>query len=247
MISARDHFQMIHKATAFAEISGKMIIASYGENPETGEGLLPKVAQFNLGDVDGMVKAVENFSKEKHRNIYLPLCSMVSKSGHPLKSTAKGAEVNIEKIFGLCCDFDDAEASKYLERLPLPPNYVLETSAGNYQTFYLFNQAYYFFNPALNFSEVKATAEALKGYTGCCPGTMDLSHVWRIPGLLNWPNKKKVDAGRSTEPQPVKIVKPWDGGFSSFERLKEVLKNGGKPAQEQKGFVELSDKHRFSR
>ncbi|MGA8550961.1 MAG: DNA-primase RepB domain-containing protein [Stellaceae bacterium] len=74
--------------------------------------------------------------------------------------------------------------------LALTPNYVLETSAGRFQAFYLFDK------PEAP-EDVKRVAERLKAFAKSDHGTMDVSHVWRVPGALNWPNAKKVAEGRA--------------------------------------------------
>jgi predicted P-loop ATPase len=58
---------------------------------------------------------------------------------------------------------------------------------------------------------VKPIAVRLKSFCHCDHGTADISHVWRVPGTLNWPNKKKFDEGRAAEPQPVRVVKQLNG------------------------------------
>jgi hypothetical protein len=39
----------------------------------------------------------------------------------------------------------------------------------------------------------------------------DCSHVWRVPGTLNWPTKSKIARGRSAEPAPVTVAKACNG------------------------------------
>ena len=105
----------------------------------------------------------------------------------------------IVACFGLVADFDDADAARWADRLPIPPQYVLETSSGRFQ-------AFYFFTKPVPPEAAKPVAERLKAYAGCDYGTADISHVWRVAGTLNWPNAKKVNEGRSAEPQLVKVV-----------------------------------------
>ena len=96
------------------------------------------------------------------------------------------------------------------------PTNFLETSAGQFQAFYLFDQ------PEA-FAAVKPIAARLKAYAACDHGTADLSHVWRIAGTLNWPNAKKVGAGRPFEPQTVRVVRPWQGDGISLADLAAAL------------------------
>ncbi len=117
-------------------------------------------------------------------------------------------------------DFDDAHAARWAERLPIPPQYVLETSSGRFQ-------AFYFFTKPVPPEAAKPVAERLKAYAGCDYGTADISHVWRVAGTLNWPNAKKVNEGRSAEPQQVKIVQLFDGKTIAFEELAAALPEDG--------------------
>ncbi|MGC1293449.1 MAG: primase-helicase family protein, partial [Alloacidobacterium sp.] len=50
----------------------------------------------------------------------------------------------------------------------------------------------------------------------------DISHVWRVPGALNWPNSKKVAAGRPRDPQLVR-VEMYSGSTTSLQALSDAL------------------------
>ncbi len=67
------------------------------------------------------------------------------------------------------------------------------------------------FDEPLSVDGALPLAVGLAEHCGCDHGTKDVSHVWRVPGLQNWPNKKKVDQGRPKEPQPVKVLCPFEG------------------------------------
>ncbi|WP_408605354.1 DUF3987 domain-containing protein [Desulforapulum autotrophicum] len=189
-----------------------MVLASYGQNPQTGENLPPKVEHFSTtsnGDI--LLKIVNDLSRETHRNVYVPLCSF----REDLPPGKKGGEADISTVFGLVADLDDDQAHKWPERLPFQPTYVLETSKDRFQAGYIFTDG-------VAPDAAKPVAVMLQEYSGCDFGTKDLSHVWRIPGTLNYPNKKKVDAGRSPEPQFVTFAKPI-GDSVDFEELKNIL------------------------
>jgi hypothetical protein len=204
------HLEIIHELAE--SCGGKLIVASFGEDSKTGKKLKPKVGHFNVGDITGMAAFIEKISHDEHRNIYIPMCTMISIPGKPLLPTSKGAKENIEKIFAFVADFDDVAAADYLTRLQCPPNYVLETSKDRYQCFL-------FPDRALTRTEAQPFADSLQKYSGCDHGTKDLGHVWRVPGCLNWPNKKKLDSGRPAEPQLVSVVKSWDGSRFDFDGL----------------------------
>jgi hypothetical protein len=106
---------------------------------------------------------------------------------------------------------------------------VLETSAGRYQSFYLFDKPQ---SPKI----IAPLPNRLKECVGCDHGTADVNHVWRIPGTLNWPNAKKISEGRPPEPQLVRVVEPWNGTTIQLDDLAAALcspafpSNTGPPA-----------------
>jgi putative DNA primase/helicase len=112
---------------------------------------------------------------------------------------SKGGENAIVAVLGLVCDFDDPQATQWETRTPITPTAILETSPGRFQAFYLFSTS-------LDPMRAKDQAARLQAYDQCDFGRKDLSHVWRIGGTLNWPNKKKLDAGRSPDPYLVTEV-----------------------------------------
>ena len=121
-----------------------------------------------------------------------------------LSNGKKAKEDQIVGVLGLVADFDDIDAANYAARLPVEPSLVLETSPGRFQ-------AFVFFDHPISVSQAKPLAQRLKAATRCDHGTVDCSHVWRIPGTQNWPNKKKADAGRSLDPWTVRVAVPFEG------------------------------------
>lgn len=216
------HIAMLHQLAAPLAGTGKLVLATFGQDPATGKGLRPKVEHFAIGDVTGMVRAAIDLGRECHRNVYAALCVMRP----DLPAGAKGGEADIIGVLGLVADFDDADAHLWAERLPLPPDYALETSTGRYQCFYLFDR------PLLPV-EAKPIAERLKHFARCDHGTADPSHVWRGAGTANWPNRKKLEEGRSPEPQPVKVVLPWRGTLTNPDALLKAM--GGHRAEPAPG------------
>jgi hypothetical protein len=215
---------MIHRLAAPLAMQGKLVIACFGEdpsqlNPTTGTPgcpLRPRVVHVGIGDIETMVRGVSNLTVLDHSNVYIPLAVFRP----DLPKGRKGFEHEIVAVLGFVADFDDPAAARWVERLPLVPNLVLETSTGRFQAFYLFDK------PEA-FAVAKPVAARLKAYAGCDHGTSDLSHVWRIGGSLNWPNAKKVAAGRPREPQLVRVIKRWDGTTTSLETLNVALAANG--------------------
>jgi hypothetical protein len=202
------HITMLHERALRrpGTDGGKLIVAGYGEDPNAihpktgkpGLPLPPIVGQFAIGEVSAMVDFALRLSLQPHRNIYAPWCIM----RHDLERDRKGGEADIidKGVLALIADFDDEEAHRWRSRLPLPPNYVLKTSVARWQAFYLLDR------PA-SVAEVKPIGLRLRDYTKSDSGALDISHVWRIAGLLNWPNAKKISEGRSPEPVRVTLEK----------------------------------------
>ena len=216
----RAHCEMIHTLAQPLAGRGKLVIAGFGEdpgkpNPKTGKPgcpLEPGLRCVEVGNVDAMVRMIVASTVRPHLNVYTPLSVFRS----DLPRGKKGFERDIVGVLGLVADFDDGDAARWADRLPLAPNYVLETSAGRFQAFYLFDK------PEA-FAAVKSVAARLKAYARCDHGTADLSHVWRIAGTSNWPNAKKVIAGRPPEPQTVRVTKAWQGDRVSLADLAAVI------------------------
>jgi hypothetical protein len=189
-------------------IQGKLIVATYGQDPSSKNAIPAKVCHFAVGDVDGMEKFIIQVCSEPHRNVYVSLAAMQL----DLASGKKGGESDVVAVLGLCADFDakdDPEAGKWADRMPVKPTMVLQTSTEPEPSF----QAFLFFDKPISFDEAKPLAVELQRRTGCDFGTKDLSHVWRVPGLLNCPNAKKVNEhSRPPEPQNVLEVLPFDIG-----------------------------------
>jgi hypothetical protein len=224
----RAHCEMIHTLAAPLAGQGKLVIACFGEdpgrlNPKTatlGRPLPPCVVHVGIGDTESTIRTVADLTVREHRNVYMSLAVFRA----DLQKGRKGFEKDIVAVLGLVADFDDADAARWAERLPLLPSFVLETSTGRFQ-------AFYFFDKPEAFAAVKPVAARLKTYAGCDYGTADLSHVWRIAGTLNWPNAKKVGAGRPPDPQTVRVVRPWQGdGISLADLAAALLEPKAEPA-----------------
>jgi RecA-family ATPase len=208
----RTHVRLLHELAApFAKV-GKLVVASYGEDPTSGKSLIPKVAHFAVGQVSAMTDMIVRLSREPHRNVYAPLAVLRP----DLPDGKKGQEADVVASLGLVADFDDEHAAQWPTRLPKAPNYVLETSLDRFQTFYLFQRP----QPI---SDVKPIAVRLKAFAHCDHGPVDMSHVWRIPGTPNWPNARKAKAGRPLEPQLAKVVSPWNGARADLAELDAAL------------------------
>ena len=219
MSALLNHIKMVHELAA--GIDGKMILASYGE------GIPNKVEHFEVGDCEAMAQCAERWGKESERNVYMPLVVMRA----DLEEGRKGGEADIVAILGIVADFDDDDAKNWKKRLPFDPDYVYETSSGRFQAACLFVKP-------LSVAEAKSLGTRLKSFSRCDHGTADMSHIWRLPETQNYPSQKKINEGRSSEPQTVQTVKPWNGSLTCPEALSSILPEISNPV------IEL-DNHNF--
>ena len=119
------------------------------------------------------------------------------------RSNKRGRASEALGVFGLGADLDrDKGCEVRIEDLPLPPTIVISSSrdpADNFNLLWLFKSL-------LSVEEARALARALADVVGDPDGgTADPTHVWRVPGTLNWPKKAKVARGRPLVPQLVRI------------------------------------------
>jgi putative DNA primase/helicase len=156
------------------------------------EGLMPINRHFAIGDVAGMIGAAIEFAID--RNVYTALALMRPAR---LASNGKGAESDIDSVLAFVVD-GDADHGHDAPQPPVPANLTIESSFGNLQHFILLSEA-------LPPSDAKQFARALKRATRA-DAADDLSHVWRLAGTSNFPNKAKIGRGRPPHPQPVRIV-----------------------------------------
>lgn len=203
------HVEMLHRLAA--GVDGVLVVSTYYANP-TGESDAPgSVTHHRVGDIEGMVESILAHADVPNANVFTGL--QVMRRG--LGRGKRGAEADIVAMLGLVVDLD-ADTGK-AGSMPTDPNLVLETSVGNFQPFVLLDHP-------LSIQEAKPLAAALKRATGSDHGTADVAHVWRIPGTLNWPNRKKLERGRSPQPVPVTTAEAWDGSLTSIDDLRTALK-----------------------
>ena len=204
----RTHVEMIHDLAR--GVDGVLVVSAFNANLRNDRGT---ITHHKPGDVDGMIAAIEAHSGTPGANVYLGL--QVMRRG--LQRGQRGTEADIVAVLGLVADMD-SDTGNAAGEYPIQPNYVLETSPGNLQPFWLFDRPV---KPA----EAKAIARGLKLATGSDHGTADITHVWRIPGTKNWPNKTKLDRGRSADPASVVVSAPWDGSLTDPFALLSVVGN----------------------
>lgn len=193
----RAHVEMLHDRAA--GLNGVLVVSVFNAALAKDAGV---ITHHKIGDVDGMVAAIKAHSDTPHMNIYCG-CQVMRPD---LGRGKRGKESDVVAVLGLVADMDN-DTGKNAGEYPVAPNYVIETSPGNFQPFWLFDRP-------VKPDVAKAIALGLKAATGSDHGTADIDHIWRIPGTLNWPNKKKLERGRSPEPFTVAVAQPWDGALT---------------------------------
>ena len=210
------HIRLLHDLAARARadlgIDGQLVLACYGENPDTGLRTASQVMKFGIGDgLEEMVDVIMALENHPHLNVYVPF--HIVRFG--LGPRERGGLRDIVAVLALVVD-QDADKDKAGE-LPLPPHYVMELSPGNKQPVYVLAKA-------MRMEEAYPYAKALQRFTGTDSGTGDVAHVWRVPGTLNWPNKQKVhERNRPRTPQPVRVLEPWQGEVIDADALRAKL------------------------
>jgi hypothetical protein len=219
------HIKLLHDLAARAKddlgIDGELVLACYGENPDTGVKTPNQVLKFGIGHgLEEMVDAIMALEHHPHLNVYVPF--HVVRFG--LGPRGRGGLRDIVAVLALVVD-QDADKDKAGE-LPLPPHYLIESSPGNKQPVYVLAKA-------MRVEEAGLYAKALQRFTGTDSGTGDVAHVWRVPGTLNWPNTQKVhERNRPRTPQPVRVLEPWLGKVSDTDVLRAKL---GEPFRQDEG------------
>ena len=125
----RAHVRIIHSLATPLTGQAVVIAAGFGEDPgrtdpktgKPGLSLKPKVIHADVGEIDETLNGITRFVKQPHYNVYMPLA--VFRIGLP--PGAKGFEKDIIACLGIVADFDDPDAARWAERLPVSPNYVL--------------------------------------------------------------------------------------------------------------------------
>lgn len=206
--AVRQHVELLHSLAG--GLSGKFVVSVFFANPtgeDKSEGI---ISHHRVGDVEGMIDAVMAHASTPNANVYV--CPSLMRPN--LERGKKGKEADVVAVLALVADMD--EDTGLAGEMPIAANYAIESSPGNLQQFLLLDKP-------LAPAEAKPLAGALKRGAGSDHCTMDVSHVWRIPGTLNWPNKKKLERGRLPDPVAVTVGEPWDGSLTSVDELRAVL------------------------
>jgi hypothetical protein len=204
----REHIMMLHQIAAGR--AGKFVVATFFSNPHGEDRAGGVISHHPVGDVEGMVEAVMSHASTQNANVYI--CPNLMRP--TLERGKKGTEADVTAVLALVADMDSDTGLS--GTMPVEPNYVVESSPGNYQCFLLLDTA-------MQVPEAKALASALKRGANADHCTVDMAHVWRVPGTYNWPNAKKLARGRAAGPVAVTIAEPWQGTLSDVADLHREL------------------------
>lgn len=206
--AVRHHVELLHQLAA--GLTGKFVVSAFFANPNGEDRAGGQISHHLVGDVDGMVEAVMAHAATPNANVYV--CPNLMRP--TLERGKKGSESDVIAVLALVADMDDDTGRS--GAMPVEPNFVVESSPGNFQCFVLLDRA---IPPA----DAKPLAAALKRGAGADHCTMDLSHVWRVPGTMNWPNAKKLARGRSPSAVSVTVAQPWDGSLTAVDDFRTAL------------------------
>jgi hypothetical protein len=196
---------------------GEFLISGLGENPETGEKL-PPIHLHPTNDhaaAENILHAIETVvAKGDGYNCYIGISLM--KPG--LTQFQKGGESDVLGVLAAVTDWDGKNDPKTRhDRLPRYPQAEIETSPCNFQCWYFFDRPY----PV---AEAKPVLTALARRTQS-DNTQSCDHIFRMPGTLNRPSRKKIRAGRSPVPWRARLTispEDWDVGLT-LDQLRAAI------------------------
>jgi putative DNA primase/helicase len=179
----------------------------------------PQFDWFAVGAVEAMTDWIASMASFEWNNVYLTPAVFREDDG--------SAEADIVAVLGLVADFDDADAARWHDRMPVAADYALETSPGRYQVGLLFDRP-------VPPQEAKRLAVGLADASGCDGATKRLQQPFRVAGTVNWPTEGKVRRGRPPVPFAVRTVVEDgfdDGGNAGSRTPPEALATALPPAR----------------
>jgi hypothetical protein len=211
----RSHVELLHSLAKDTGVDGILCFTRIDANKKV------HTERFAIGDVDCMTAAIIGWSTHPDLNLYASYA--IFRKDMPTSSPGKEADVRAVLALVGDLDSDEGKTGVGLDRLPMEPTYVVETSASNFHVVYPLGKV-------LPPSEAKTIAVALSEALGGDSGTKDVSHLWRIPGTLNWPSAKKIARGRPKTPQLVTVKSAWTGETVDPNALWETVKDVSRPS-----------------
>ena len=178
-------------------VNGKFVYMCRDAN--THEGASDKTHVYHCKiDAVVFVMAVEAHARGTHQNVYFD--PAVRRTD--LKKGDRGGLADIVAPLSLMLE-EDADVDK-LVTLPagIEPSFTVETSGRPTRNHHF----HFIFDRLVPREEAQELAELAFRKCGGDVGGKDISHSWRVPGTCNFPNWKKLQRGRPSSPQEVRIV-----------------------------------------
>ncbi len=169
--------------------------------------------RFRIGDVTAM--AAEAKARGQHSNVYFSPALMRK----DLPRGSRGEEKDIVAVPAVVIE-EDADTGK-LVTLPagVAPSFVVMSSSKP-----TLNRHFHFvFDKPLPPDAAKELAALASRKCGGDHGGKDITHVWRVPETLNFPNWQKIERGRPETPQMVELIDGGTGEPVSAEALRAAL------------------------
>jgi hypothetical protein len=179
-------------------IDGELVVTAIVQRPEDARGATSNT-RFRVGDAQAMAEHVVARAREQWTNVYV--------GGYVLKpgvvgGNRRGTRDEMEAALLLLVDRDADKGRSGV--LPCAATITLQTSAiptPNHHSLLVFDPAQ---RPSVE--EADRLGRALRSATGADSDTGDICRVFRVPGTLNWPSRKKLQRGRPLEPQLVRLL-----------------------------------------
>jgi hypothetical protein len=183
--------------------SGLFVAFGVGETPGAYERLSPQTYAVENGPnaQAELLAAIEQINTVPGLNAYISI-GLFKPRDQWVNPNGRGKEVDLIGSLAFVADLDSKggeDQNAAIDRLPVTPHYVVETSAGSLQAWFFLDRPY----PV---AEAKPVFEAITKALGG-DDTFSCEHVFRPPGTWNWPTKKKVTKyRRSPQPQLARLV-----------------------------------------
>jgi hypothetical protein len=192
----------------------------------------PVIMRYKLDDVDRMAKDAIDYASSGY-NVYVEGRTVRA----DLEPGKRGGDADTAWVFALVGDHDCYEDKKVMSLPPgVVPSLQVESSPGSLHH-------WFFLQAAVRWQEAKALGADMKAATGGDSKTFCLAQPYRVAGTPNYPNKKKLAAGRSTVPA-VTCLAGGDGDTWTPDQLREVfVKPAGKEKAEARGGADGASHH----
>ena len=182
---------LYHKVAAGA--SGAFVLAHIAPatTKEAGERPL-HVQRFRINDAEGM--AAEARSRGACENVYFGPALMRT----DLAKGKRGKEGDITAVLAIVLEEDGDTGKLVTPPCGITPTFEIETS----HTPTLNRHFHFVFDQPLSPQDAKALAILAHRKCGGDSGGKDISHVWRVPETLNFPDWRKLARGRPENLSP---------------------------------------------